>query len=302
MPRKSWHSLSEYQALRAMMEGNTTASAARRLGLSQSAISRSLSNLESRIGMALFEREAGRLNATAAAVDLNARLDALFVALDGIDGPVKTTQEYLRLIMPPTFANQLVLAHMANFIKSHPEALLSLEIGSSKDLVSGLQDGKFDLGIIGVEPTRAGVKLIPFRKSLAACVMPCDHPLASHSIIRPTDLHQENLVSFNYRHARRAQLDKLLLEANAEPKIMVEVSSSIAAIDLVRMGVGLAVVNPFPSVLAPPDDVVFRPFSSAITYQTYFAVPDHKPLTRTARHFMRHIRLHTPKDSFSESV
>ncbi len=300
--RKSWHSLSEYQALRAMMEGNTTASAARRLGLSQSAVSRSLTNLESRIGTTLFERESGRLKPTSAALRLNTRLDALFYALDNIDGPSETPRENLRLIAPPTFANQFIVSHMASFLKSRPDTFLNLEIGTSVDVIAGVQADKYDLGIIGVEPTSAGAKLIPFRKAPAACAMHAGHPLAALDVIRPEDLHGENLIGFNYRHARRAQLDKLLLEAGSEPKVVSEVSSSTAAIELVRLEVGLAVVNPFPSTQSERDDVVFRPFASAISYQTYFVAPDHRPLSQTARHFLRHVRLHTPKDSFSEAV
>lgn len=302
MPRKSWHSLTEYQALRAMMEGNTTASAARRLGLSQSAISRSLSNLESRVGMALFVRESGRLTPTAAAVNLNARLDALFMALDEIDGPAETSQETLRLIAPPTFASRFIVGHMASFLKSHPDYFLSLEISTSDDVIAGIQDDRFDLGIIGVELTRAGAKLIPFRRSLAACVMAPNHPLARLSTIRPRDLHGQDLIAQSYRHARRAQLDKLLNEQNAVPNIVCEASTSTAAIDLAGLGLGVSVVNPFPSVQEAHNNVVFRPFVSAVSYQTYFTAPDHRPLSRTARHFMRHVRLHTPKDSFSETV
>lgn len=285
-----------------MMEGNTTASAARRLGLSQSAVSRSLTNLESRIGTTLFERESGRLKPTSAAVRLNTRLDALFYALDNIDGPSETPRENLRLIAPPTFANHFIVSHMASFLKSRPDTFLNLEIGTSVDVIAGVQADKYDLGIIGVEPTSAGAKLIPFRKAAAACAMPAGHPLAALDVIRPEDLHGENLIGFNYRHARRAQLDKLLLEARSEPKVVSEVSSSTAAIELVRLEVGLAVVNPFPSTQSERDDVVFRPFASAISYQTYFVAPDHRPLSQTARHFLRHVRLHTPKDRFSEAV
>jgi len=302
MARKSWHSFSEYQALRAMMEGNTTASAARRLGLSQPAISRSLSNLESRVGKALFERESGRLIPTAAAVQLNTRLDALFAALDEIDSPGETVQETLRLIAPPTFASQFIVSHIASFLKSHQDYYVSFEIGTSEDVIAGIQEDRYDLGLIGVELTRAGAKLIPFRRSLAACVMPVSHPLAQKTTIRPIDLDGERLIAQSHRHVRRAQFDKLLHEHGAKPRLVCEASTSTASIDLVRMGMGVAIVNSFPSVQIPQEGIVYRPFASAITYQTYFTAPDYRPLSRTARHFMRHVRLHTPKDEYSETV
>ena len=300
--RKSWHSLSEYQALRAMMEGNTTASAARRLGLSQSAVSRSLSNLESRIGITLFERVSGRLSPTNTAVSLNARLDALFQALDSIDVPDQSPRKTLRLIAPPTFADHFIIARMASFIKSHPEILINLETGTSAEVMQGIQDDKYDLGIVGVEPTQAGAKMIPFRKAAAVCVLPADHHLTAKEMIHPADLDGEKLIASSHRHARRGQLDKLLLEAGAQANVVCQVSSSKSAIDLVQAGIGLTVVNPFPSVQYPQTGVAYRRFVSPIFYQTYFVAPDDRPLSKAARYFQRHVRLHTPKDGFSKTI
>ena len=298
MRRKSWHSLSEYQALRAMMERSTTASAARRLG--QSAVSRALSNLEARVGTTLFERDAGRLVPTAAAHDLNMRLDALFDALDAIDGPTASGQEELRLIAPPSFVNRFLVEHIATFRKASPEVLVSLEIATSEDVIAGLLEGRFDLGVTGVERSRAGVKLIPFRRSRVTCVMACDHPLSALSTVSPQDLDGRNLIAFNYRHARRAQLEKLLHETEARPNVVVEVSTTDAAIELAALGVGVAIVNPFPGARNPGGQVVFRPFSAPISYQTYFSLADQRPISRAASRFMRHLRLNTPNDAFSE--
>ncbi|WP_299747052.1 LysR family transcriptional regulator [uncultured Tateyamaria sp.] len=86
MAGRTWHSLPEYEALRALMESGTTSKAALRLGLSQSAISRSIASLEARLGRILFERDGGRLRPTTEAAQLNKRLDPLFEALDRIDG------------------------------------------------------------------------------------------------------------------------------------------------------------------------------------------------------------------------
>lgn len=89
------HSLPEYYAFRAVMLAGTTVGAARQLGISQSAVSRSVANLESKLGQTLFDREAGRLTPTGSAVRLNRRLDPLFEALRRIDGPTEPVRENL---------------------------------------------------------------------------------------------------------------------------------------------------------------------------------------------------------------
>ncbi len=299
MAGKTWHSLPEYQALRAMMEAGTTSQAAVRLGLSQSAVSRSLSSLEARTGTILFERDSGRLRATSEAVLLNKRLDALFEALDRIDGPSQPTRETLRLIAPPSYAHRFLVTQLSNFLKANPNFFVSMEVASSVDVIRGIMDEKFDLGISGVELSHEGVRLQPYRVSSAVCAMPPDHPLAQRDHIMPIDLHGQNLIALTHRHARRSQLEKELNEHHSSPHIVAEVSTSFAAIDLAREGLGLAIINPFPVVHYRAADIAIRPFVSQMQYRSYFVASDHNPLSSVARAFIRHLRLHTPSDPFS---
>jgi DNA-binding transcriptional LysR family regulator len=299
MARKSWHSLPEYQALRALMQGGTTTSAADRLGLSQSAISRSISSLEARSGLTLFEREAGRLRPTEEAVRLNRRLDPLFDALERIDGPVQPIQETLRLVCPPTYAYRYLADQVASFLSINPHFFVSLDVSTSDEVVRGILEDRFDLGLAGIELSRGGIRMLGFRTSSAVCVMNAQHELAARTEILPIDLHERCFVANSPRHARRAQMDKVLVQAKSRPKVMAEVSTSGAAVDLARAGLGIAIVNPFPVYQYRKGDLAFRPFISPIEYRTQFIISDQRPLPRVARAFIRHLRLHTPPDPFA---
>ncbi|MBM7066930.1 LysR substrate-binding domain-containing protein [Actibacterium sp. 188UL27-1] len=299
---KSWHSIPEYQALRALMQAGTTTGAARQLGLSQSAVSRSVANLENRTGLILFERDSGRLRPTQEAVRLNLRLDPLFEALDRIDGPTEPVRETLRLIAPPTYAHRFLVPQIASFLNANPHFFVSLEVNTSDEVVRGILDDRFDLGLIGVELSRAGVKMLPYRTADAVCAMAPGHPLAQHTTITPADLDGQTMVALTHRHARRTQLDRLLHEARATPHVVAEVSTTVAAADLAVQGLGLALINPFPLVHHHRNDLAFIPFDAPIRYQTYFAVSDQRPEPRIARAFMRHLRLHTPADPFTAAA
>lgn len=302
MAPKASHSLSEYQALRALMEAGTTTAAARHLGLTQSAVSRAIGTLEARTGRMLFEREAGRLRPTEDAVRLNSRLDPLFDALNRIDGPTEPVRETLRLIAPPTYAHRFLVSLVTSFLQANPHFFVSMEVNTSDEVIRGLLEDRFDLGLIGVELSRTGVRSLPYRVSTAVCAMPFDHPLAAKEVIAPIDLHDAPLIANTHRHARRAQLDKLLHAAGARPRIVAEVSTSFAAIDLAKEGLGLAVANPFPVVHYRASDMAFRRFASPIEYRSNFVVSDQRPLPRIARAFMRHTRLHTPTDPFTQKA
>ncbi len=299
MAPKPWHSLPEYQALRALMQGGTTTAAAERLSLSQSAVSRSITSLEARTGQILFERSAGRLRPTAEAVRLNRRLDPLFEALDRIDGPKVPVQETLRIIAPPTYAHRFLVSHITSFLSVNPHFFVSLEVNTSDEVIRGILDDRFDLGLTGVELSRDGLKLQPYRTSSAVCAMTTDHPLAQKKVIHPEDLNDLPLIALTYRHARRTQLDKILSQARSTPRIVAEVSTSFAAVDLAKEGLGLTVVNPFPIYHYRSSDLSFVPFASPIEYRSYFTTSAQRPLPRVARAFIRHLRLHTAPDPFS---
>lgn len=302
MVTKTWHSLPEYQALRALMESGTTSKAAIRLGLSQSAISRSIASLEARTGRILFERDGGRLRPTNEAALMNSRLDPLFEALNRIDGPPEMAKETLRIIAPPTYAHRFLVHHIATFLRVNPHFFVSLEVAPSEDVIRGIVDNRFDLGVTGVELSRDGVKLTPYRRSSAVCAMASDHPLAAREVIYPKDLDGQKLIALTHRHARRAQLKKVLHGSRTTPSVVAEASTSVAAVDLAKEGLGLTIVNPFPIVQYRSDDVVFRPFASQIDYRSYFVTSDIGPTTSIVRAFMRHLRLHTVKDAFSQKA
>ncbi|MEP2981003.1 MAG: LysR family transcriptional regulator [Lentilitoribacter sp.] len=300
--RESWHSLREYQTLRSVLESGTTISAARRLGLSQSAISRSLSSLEARLGHALFSRESGRLVPTVEAVKLNAKLDHLFQALEEINQTSLSSKETLRIIAPPTYAHSLLVSHIANFLTINQNFFVSLEVGTTEDVVKGVLENQFDLGFTGVEQNRSGLKLTPFRRSSAVCVMPLNHDLAKLDVVTPADLDNQRLIALTSRHQRRSQLEKLILDAGGRAEIIAEVGTTVSAIELARHDLGVAVVNPFPVLDAKNENLVVKTFVSPISYQSYFAANDKQPSSRVARAFMGHIRTFSRNSQFSTKV
>ena len=76
----------------------------------------------------------------------------------------------------------------------------------------------------------------------------------------------------------------------------------MAALELVREGLGVTLINPFPLLVGGLDGVEVRPFDAAIHYNTSFVVPAGRPTTQLARQFMRYVKLTTPPDAYSEPV
>lgn len=290
--RSNWHSIREYEALRAVITSGSTTGASRLLGISQSAISRAISQLETRVNMLLFERRGGRLRPTAEAIRMNANLDRLFDAiayLDGTDASDPAGQP-IRLASPPSLSN-MVCDAMSSFLKLHPNQSLSLETCTSNGLISRLVDDAVDLGFTHADLTHSAMELVAFHQSEAVCIMPKGHHLSSYDVITPELLHGENFVSILRRHVVRSRLDRVFAETGSEPKRVVEVATGLSAVSLVRAGCGVAVICPFPLLQQENSAIEFRPFSPSFTYRTSFAVSTIRPQSVSLRAFMRHVKM-----------
>ena len=298
------HRLREFESLRAVVTTGTTIGAATRLGISQSAVSRALAQLEARVGRALFIRKSGRIEPTSEALRLNERLDPIFETLADIEGAEWATpdDEPLRLIVPPTLAHHFVISRVAKFLKMNPGNQVQLDIQATDVLISGILDLRYDLGLTSAMIQRSGVHLVPWRRSNVVCAMPTGHPLCDLDTVTPKDLEGVEIIEFLRRLGTRAITEQIFARAAVRPKQIAETATNMAALELVREGLGVTLINPFPLLSHGMRGVEVRPFEAAIQYHTSFVLPSGRPPSHLARQFMRLVKLTTPQDQYSEPV
>lgn len=296
------HRLREFESLRALVTSGTTIGAARRLGISQSAVSRSLSQLETRVGRSLFVRKSGRIEPTDEALRLNKKLDPIFETLAQIEGAdwAAPEDEPLRLIVPPTLAHHFIIQRVSRFLQTHPGRRLQLDIQATDVLVSGILDLRYDLGLTSGMIQRSGVQLVPWRRSRAVCAMPEDHPLTEKKVIKPEDLEGIETVEFLRRLGTRATTEAIFASAGIQPRQVAETATNMAALELVRDGLGVSILNPFPLLTKGMEGVEVRPFNAPISYATSFVLPTGHHPSQLARQFMSFVKLTTPPDKYSE--
>ena len=138
--------LRSLEAFRAVMRHGAFASAAASLGLTASAISHRISDLEAFLGIRLFERRNRAVVPTDAAHRYN---EALRESLDRLAAATRAVaqsrySDVLSIHASPTFGTQWLMPRLKTFIAKHPE--IDVRLSSSHEAVS-LQDGLFDAGI-----------------------------------------------------------------------------------------------------------------------------------------------------------
>lgn len=295
--------LVELEAFRATMAEGTTAAAGRRLGRSQSSISRAMAELEQRVGKRLFERRGRLIVPTAEALELNGRLDPVFAALDALRAAPAPEPAEIAVAAPPAFATSLVPRAFAQLRREVPGSRLRLEVVPTPQMVELVAEGGAEIGLTDSVLSAGTVRVELFRESQICCVMPAEHRLAARETITPADLRGEQMIALARRHSMRAQIDALLAPERTEHGVSAEVASVVAALPLIERGVGIGLLNPFP--LIGPETaqrLACRPLSVELTYRSAFVLPAHRPASALARRLQSIVKRLVRNDPWSRPV
>jgi DNA-binding transcriptional LysR family regulator len=292
--------LRELEVLRAVItEGKTTA-AAHKLGISQPAVSRAIQQLEARLGRQLFHRSGNKIQPTSEGLAFNEQIEPIFATLARLEttNNDEGNAKRLRIAAPPTLSHHLLTGLFAGFLKDHPGASIHLEIGMSTTVAAAVADENADLGISDHLIRHDGLRMHPFRHAIAHAAIPSGHRLAKKTEITPEDMAGEPFIALTRRFHQRNVYDRIFAERGIHREIKVETATSIAICELVRSGIGLGLVNPFPVGQCQFEGVEFRRFTPRVDYLTQFFMPSGK-VTPIAQRFIEHARRTVPADAYS---
>ena len=192
--------LGELSAFRMVAEERSFTRAAGRLGVSQSALSHSMRGLEERLGLQLLARTTRSVSPTAAGAAL---LGELAPALERIEQAVAETRKLrekpagrIRIIIPGTATQMVLLPKLAQFARTYPEIVL--EITSSNDPVD-LVAGEYDAGVQLGEFIERDMIAVRVTKEMRLAVVGSPKYFKTNPIPRhPQDLKDHPCIGFRF--------------------------------------------------------------------------------------------------------
>ncbi len=166
--------------------------AAEELHLTQSAVSRQIQQLETSVGVLLFERrhraivltEAGRI-LQRAAVECLERLRDATARLRAVPAP-----RQVAMTCTPGFASLWLIPRLAHFTASHPQ--VDVRVSASLEVFEDLDRSRLDLAVRFV-PTSRGNGAALFEET----VMPLCAPQIALQLREPADLAQQTLLTID---------------------------------------------------------------------------------------------------------
>lgn len=295
--------LRELEVLQALIAAGTAISAARWLGISQSAVSRRLAQLEDRLGFQLFRREGGRLVPTVEALSINEKLAPVFETLAQIvtagEQPEPGHLGTLSIVAPPTIAHRFLPPRIAAFRRANPGLQISFDVLASDGLLTGIAEGRLDVGVTDSNVAHDGIITELLLETQAICLLPAGHHLATYDVIRPEDLHDEDFVALSRRHSSRAKIDRIFDQAGVRVRQVIETSTNVSLVEFVREGLGVSLLNPFPMIHQIGDQIAVRPFLPAIRYSTNVLTPASRAPSAAARAFIQSLRASLDRGAYA---
>ena len=190
----------ELKAFVAVVERASFARAADHLGVSRSAVSQIIRQLESRLRVRLLNRTTRSVAPTAAGRRLHERVAPMLLEMDeAVAEAVAATRRTagtLRINTLSMAAKKIIAPRLGQFHRAHPEVVLDIVID---DGLSDIVAGRFDAGIrVGerLQKDMIAVRLTPDVKLLA--VASPDY-LAQHGEPRtPADLHGHACINWRF--------------------------------------------------------------------------------------------------------
>lgn len=234
--------MAELAAFATVAEERSFTRAAVRLGVSQSALSHSMRSLEKRLGVQLIARTTRSVSATAAGTAL---LQELAPALERIGRAVGETMQLrerpagrIRLIIPRSAAEMVLMPKLADFARTYPEIIL--EVTSSNDPVD-LVAGEYDAGVQLGEYIQRDMIAVRVTREMRLAVVGSPAYFESHPIPKhPQDLKDHSCIGFRFSNAMyRWEFEKGRKALTVNPQGPVSFDDPDLVIQAVLDGVGI---------------------------------------------------------------
>jgi len=282
----------------AVAEEQNFSRAADRLYVAQSAVSATIQNLESELGVQLIDRSRKPVGLTDAGTALLAEARGILAAaenamhvIDEIRGGARGT---VRLgAMQERRGQRLTLSlaeTLVAFPNEHPIVDVVVRVASgSKDAAEQLRTGALDVAVLQVpEADAEGLTLRPLSREPLPLICAPEHPLAADEKVRMVDLRDEVFADGPQTWGTRTVADSAFSAAEVQREVSYEINDIATLLDFAAKKLAITLLPPLFAAVA--SDVVVVPIEDAPIVVTSAAISAERPLSAAAAALVATIR------------
>jgi DNA-binding transcriptional LysR family regulator len=237
----------QLKAFVTIAEAGTFTAAARRVNITQAAISMQIHQLEEEIGARLFIRAPRRVALTEAGEILLKRARAILREAEAARAELAelTGAESGRLRLGT--ASAMVSADalptlLKELRKLHPRAEVTVTSGTSESLIEQMLAGELDLAFVSLPVEATGIETETLTRDEIVAIAHPQHPLAKQKAIAAATLGKEKLILGERGGNARRLIDKFFADENVQPTVTMELSRVSGIVRMAEEGMGVGIV------------------------------------------------------------
>jgi LysR family transcriptional regulator, transcriptional activator of the cysJI operon len=215
-------------------------------GISQSAVSQYLQDLEEQMGITLLDRgtrpltvtEAGKLYLDMCRDTLNRR-DEFQVSLDLLKGQVEGT---VRVASIYSVGLSELSRLEKEFLRRYPQARIEVQYLRPEKVYEAVVEDRADIGLMSYPEATKEVTVLPWRQEQMAIASSPYHPLAKDSEVSPQDLDGLDFIGFDEDLPIRKDIDRFLREHHVHVNVTLHFDNLQMIKEAVAHGSGVSIM------------------------------------------------------------
>ncbi len=218
--------------------------------LTQPTVSGHVKALESELGIRLLDRSGRRVAPTKAGEILHAYGQRILALRGEAEQAISEHKGGLSghlVVGASSIPGAFVLPRLlADFKRDHPGVTIALHIKGSREIVRGVMEGTFEVGVVGARFDEARVRYTAFADDRMVLAVPAAHPWARHASVRLEQLPGEPFVMRERGSGTRKATEEALRSHGLDPaqlRVVLEVTSNEGVRQALKAGAGLTVIS-----------------------------------------------------------
>ena len=246
------YSLKQLRVFVAIARHGSFSRAGEAIGLTQSAVSHSVKELEAEVGVRLLDRTTREVVLTDAGLRLANRVERL---LDELQAALLDARSFgvqrsgtVRVATSQTISAHLMPQCIAAGEREYPEIRIMLRDQAQQQVLRSVRNAEVDFGIV-VDPVQAvdlECEAVLHEPFLLLCRD--DHPFAEQQEVRWSALNGCRLVLQDYASGSRPLIDSALRQQGVEAQVVQEIGHPATLFPMVAEGIGISI---FPALALP---------------------------------------------------
>ena len=230
--------------------------AAKELFISQPAISKAISKLETNLGCVLFTRNSRGVKLTVEGEVLYKQLDTAFHAISLGEETLKRNGELgvgeLSIGVSSTLCKYILLPYLKDFVHENPYVKVSISCQSTNETIEALENGTLDIGLIGETDRMEHLDFLPLTEIQDTFVTTkeyMDFLCKKTGLTYPVKGKEANkllsnatLLLLDQNNITRQYIDKYMILQDINAEQQLEVTSMDLLIEFAKIGLGVACV------------------------------------------------------------